>query len=636
MQHAFTSTTLIRRLNGAAAGTTNSTGTTNTTPTGGVMFGQSTGATGISGDDIGFGGTIGETIVFNKTLTAAEINKVNTYLAIKYGITLNFANTPNYISSNGITVWAGDAVYQYNIAGISRDDVSVQNQKQSKSINANTNGQVVIGLGTIAADNASNTNTFNNDNSFLISADNNVTTSLAAANTTFTYNGFSNNKRMNRIWKISNSGSSQLLQTVKIQFPTASVGATTLTSEGVCAKYVLIASTDPTFATGVTSTVLITNGANYEANTKFPSGISYFTFAKVNQEAAGNVILNHVTTPNINVTDVCLRSVGWKYYYYDAGKTQKAFAINWTGATEGTSSGNLTYSAAHYNQTNGIYQCRIMGRLWELISTGASFASGISVRIFFDSTELTSSIVPGVVSQRWFKYSGNAAATIAANNGISVVGALYLTPSATGSEDGINYVEFNNITGFSTFGFASNSGPSLLPVSLVSFIVMKNGNASKLVWVTTNEENTKEFIIERATNSNDYTPIGSVAAAGNSNATLNYNFTDYAPATGTNYYRLKMIDNDGSFAYSPIRILNFDGANTIVVYPNPTEDMLTITGVEAGMQLRLLAVDGRILSTQLAKGNTETMHVRQLASGIYIIQAIKNGAIVNAVKFSKK
>lgn len=185
-------------------------------------------------------------------------------------------------------------------------------------------------------------------------------------------------------------------------------------------------------------------------------------------------------------------------------------------------------------------------------------------------------------------------------------------------------------------GFQPTPGNcTVLTLTLLDFSATKNNNVALLSWVTANEINTENFIVERSTNGNDYAPIGTVKAAGNSSITQDYGFTDNNPAAGTNYYRLKMVDKDGTFTYSAIRVLNFEGANTIIIYPNPAEDMITITGVEAGTQLRLLAVDGQVLSTQTARGKTEIMHVRQLSSGIYIIQAVKNGAVVNAVKFSK-
>ncbi|HEX4374207.1 MAG TPA: T9SS type A sorting domain-containing protein [Puia sp.] len=128
--------------------------------------------------------------------------------------------------------------------------------------------------------------------------------------------------------------------------------------------------------------------------------------------------------------------------------------------------------------------------------------------------------------------------------------------------------------------------------------------------------------------------MGIVAAAGNSSIERNYNFTDNDPVAGTNYYRLKMQDNNGEFTYSPIRILNFDGANTIIVYPNPATDNITITGVEAGMQLRVISTDGRILTTKLATGSTENIYVNQLSKEIYFLQVMKNETLFGTSKFT--
>ncbi len=62
---------------------------------------------------------------------------MNTYLAIKYGITLNNGNT-SYIATNGTTtVWdaTANATHKSNIAGIGRDDDEILNQKQARSVN---------------------------------------------------------------------------------------------------------------------------------------------------------------------------------------------------------------------------------------------------------------------------------------------------------------------------------------------------------------------------------------------------------------------------------------------------------------------------------------------------------------------
>ncbi len=121
-----------------------------------------------------FNGKIPEVIVYTSALTATEAQRVDSYLAIKYGVTLG-SNTLDYLASNGTTkAWdaAANTAYYNNVTGIGRDDNSALNQKQSKSVNAQ--GLVTVGHGTIAADNASNANNFSANNSFLMFGDDNA------------------------------------------------------------------------------------------------------------------------------------------------------------------------------------------------------------------------------------------------------------------------------------------------------------------------------------------------------------------------------------------------------------------------------------------------------------------------------
>jgi trimeric autotransporter adhesin len=202
-------------------------------------------------------------------------------------------------------------------------------------------------------------------------------------------------------------------------------------------------------------------------------------------------------------------------------------------------------------------------------------------------------------------------------------------------------IAINSLTGCiyaANFGNNTVSSTRLvgLPLTLISFTAVKQGNAALLNWTTVSEQNTKDFIIERSTNVNDYTQIGMLAASTNSSIGDNHNFTDNNLASGeTNYYRLKMEDINGDFTYSFIEIVNFNESNAILVYPNPATDNITITGLQAGMQLRIIGVDGRIVTTKITTGNTGNINVQQLATGMYTIQAVKDGAAVNAVKFSK-
>ncbi len=182
-----------------------------------------------------------EVIIYKATLTPAEINKVESYLAVKYGFTLDqaVANANNYTASDGTIIWdrAANSSYANNITGIARDDASNLSQKQSKSINAA--GLVTLYNGTYAAGNfpllnSANTNTFTNDKSFLLVGDNGLPTTVDQC----IFNGKA--QRMQRIWKVSKIGQS-ITQTYSVD--QASVPASVKN---------IISSTDPTFPPGAT------------------------------------------------------------------------------------------------------------------------------------------------------------------------------------------------------------------------------------------------------------------------------------------------------------------------------------------------------------------------------------------------
>ncbi|WP_254500430.1 hypothetical protein, partial [Salmonella enterica] len=77
-------------------------------------------------DNGGFIGNLGETIIYGSgNLTATERRKVDSYLAIKYGITLGRVNTDHYLATDETIVWNGttNTAYNNNIFGVTRDDI---------------------------------------------------------------------------------------------------------------------------------------------------------------------------------------------------------------------------------------------------------------------------------------------------------------------------------------------------------------------------------------------------------------------------------------------------------------------------------------------------------------------------------
>jgi hypothetical protein len=163
--------------------------------------------------------------------------------------------------------------------------------------------------------------------------------------------------------------------------------------------------------------------------------------------------------------------------------------------------------------------------------------------------------------------------------------------------------------------------PFVLPVTLLNFNGNKDGKTVKLNWQTSKEINTFKYIIERKVN-NEFTAVGTVAAAGNSSTANNYHFTDYTPSTGTNYYRLKIVDVDGKYTYSAVVPVEFTGnISRLSIYPNPATTYVIVEHNVAyqDAQLELVDMSGRKVKTIIVpKGDTQTkLDVTRIARGTY-------------------
>jgi trimeric autotransporter adhesin len=604
---------------------------------------------GISGGTEYWTGPINEVIVFNRQLSDAEMQQVNSYLAIKYGITLGQGNNSssiptynvgfdaanyNYLASDASVIWnaTANSGNPYNIGAIARDDNSALNQKQSRSVNFGD--QVAIGLETIAVSNAANSNGFKTDKAFLVWGDNGSGSSLAAANTALTYDGNSTSLRMNRVWLIQNTNATQ---TVKISIPSTSIGAIAI---GACEKLRLLVASDAGFTALISATTNLTlNGSNYECYYKFPAGTSYFSFGRIEIGAEG--FANDPTAVTQVLGQSTCMETGWIHYYADAGLTKKILAINKNGNAgfpdyNGTVSGmnaTVTYNATVYSATNGVSTTNIMQRLLTITDpTSGVYTTngGLKVRFYFDSTELTNTLPASVTDQKWFKHSGTAAATIADLGFAGVNNITVYTGLTVGLEDTIAYVEFTGIQSFSTFGFAATNSNIPLPVVLLYFNAALQGSKVQLSWATAQETNSDHFDIERNTDVDTaWQSIGTIAAQGLSNLPHDYYFTDYAPVTGNNFYRLKQVDRDGKAVYSSIKEVDLEkqiALNFASLDPNPSISAATRLVLDAAAEenitVTVYSQTGQaVWKGEVTKGAREKqLTIYGLVSGVYTIR----------------
>jgi Secretion system C-terminal sorting domain len=109
-----------------------------------------------------------------------------------------------------------------------------------------------------------------------------------------------------------------------------------------------------------------------------------------------------------------------------------------------------------------------------------------------------------------------------------------------------------DVTSLGTYSYVVPMGDCLWPVELSSFVTNVQGRNIILNWETKTEKNSDKFIVERKTINSDWESIGSVKAADLSNSPKQYSYTDNKLQQGKYQYRLKLIDNDGSFNYSTV------------------------------------------------------------------------------------
>ncbi len=169
-----------------------------------------------------------------------------------------------------------------------------------------------------------------------------------------------------------------------------------------------------------------------------------------------------------------------------------------------------------------------------------------------------------------------------------------------------------------------------LPVELSSFTVNVIDDIVQLHWRTETEINNYGFYIERSAENLDWLALGFVEGHGNSNSPKQYNFIDTdINQSGTYYYRLKQIDNDGTFEYLDV-ITVIVGIPVLFVlnqnYPNPfnPETRIDYTLKEQqDVSLRVYNVLGELVQVLLnevkpAGTYTVTFDGTNLPSGIYV------------------
>jgi nitrogen fixation protein FixH len=173
--------------------------------------------------------------------------------------------------------------------------------------------------------------------------------------------------------------------------------------------------------------------------------------------------------------------------------------------------------------------------------------------------------------------------------------------------------------------FYVTEGSAVLPVELTTFTAVRRQQVVQLTWATASEQNSAAFAVERSLDGRQFTTLSSVAAAGHSSSPRHYGYRDEQLPAGAAllHYRLRQMDADGSFSYSPVRTVGTGGAAaSLQVFPNPTRGAFQLSGAEAGAVVHVFDALGRpaTRATADAAGNARLILPAGLPAGMYLVR----------------
>lgn len=182
-----------------------------------------------------------------------------------------------------------------------------------------------------------------------------------------------------------------------------------------------------------------------------------------------------------------------------------------------------------------------------------------------------------------------------------------------------------------------SGGGAPLPVKFSGFDAKKEGSGVKLTWNVETEENLAGYQVERSNDGTRFMAIGTVQAEGRST----YSFTDAQPLTGKVFYRIKSLDIDGKFMYSPIVSLNGTKSSLVLkAFPIPVVRAVTIQHTAANILTRvsISSEDGRLIKSIIpANGSIQTtIDLSSAKPGLYFVRFDNGNGETETLKIMKQ
>jgi len=304
------------------------------------------------------------------------------------------------------------------------------------------------------------------------------------------------------------------------------------------------------------------------------------------------------------------------YYFYSSLTADVMINITGASASLGCTSANIFEAGTTWQPFFGGTRSQKVFEIVPSTNPGASYTVGL----YYTAAELAGRVPANL------RIAKTTASTMAgANAGNIVIGTTTFTTY------GSDYLFTATFTGFSKFFLLDLN--VVLPVTMLSFngTLNSDNNSILLSWKTSSEHGLKYFEIQKSADGTNFNPIETVNATGTSSSLHSYKFTNNR-VNELNYYRLKMIDNDGRFTYSStILIRNPNASQHVWIGANPFHDAISIRLARNPKQ----DVKVELMNTAGAKvyykqyGNSGEMLINlagaHLSPGIYILKTVVDG-----------
>ena len=172
------------------------------------------------------------------------------------------------------------------------------------------------------------------------------------------------------------------------------------------------------------------------------------------------------------------------------------------------------------------------------------------------------------------------------------------------------------------------------PLNWTNFVAEGVDQKANLRWYVSNEVNNDHYEVEHSLSGSTFEKVGTVKAINGSRNS--YAFVHNDPVIKVaNYYRIKQVDVDGKFTYSPVRVVKFFNERVMTISPNPTTSFVRINSTKFPLTVHVFDNSGKKMATKLLTSGTGDINMARFAPGTYVIVAESNGVRIETKRIIK-